>query len=36
LLTTPNPSYAGDMEMFNILGLQPRESFKKEKEPAEA
>lgn len=28
LLTTPNPSFSEDMEMFNILGLKPREAFK--------
>jgi biotin synthase len=28
LLTTPNPSFDEDMAMFNLLGLQPRESFK--------
>lgn len=31
LLTTPNPSVIDDMEMFSILGLKPREAFKKEK-----
>lgn len=36
LLTTPNPSFNDDMEMFKILGLQPRESFKLEKETVEA
>ena len=37
LLTTPNPSFTNDMEMFGLLGLHPRESFKTEKaqEPAE-
>jgi biotin synthase len=30
LLTTPNPSVIDDMEMFSILGLKPREAFKKE------
>lgn len=30
LLTTPNPGYTDDMEMFDVLGLRPRESFKKE------
>ena len=30
LLTTPNPSVLDDMEMFSILGLKPREAFKKE------
>lgn len=34
LLTTPNPSYNSDMEMFAILGLKPREAFKNEKELA--
>lgn len=28
LLTTPNPSFNEDMEMFKILGLTPREAFK--------
>lgn len=28
LLTTPNPAFNEDMEMFNILGLKPREAFK--------
>ncbi len=27
LLTTPNPLYNQDMEMFNILGLTPKKSF---------
>ena len=31
LLTTPNPSVKSDMEMFQILGLTPREAFKNEK-----
>jgi len=31
LLTTPNPSYANDMQMFDILGLQSREAFKENK-----
>jgi biotin synthase len=30
LLTTPNPSFDTDMEMFRILGLKPREAFKEE------
>lgn len=30
LLTTPNPTFDEDMTMFNMLGLQPREAFKKE------
>ena len=29
LLTTPNPEFSADMEMFNLLGLKPREAFKK-------
>ncbi len=32
LLTTPNPTFEEDMNMFNLLGLQPREAFKNEKE----
>ena len=28
LLTTPNPSFNDDMEMFGILGLKPRDAFK--------
>jgi biotin synthase len=28
LLTTPNPSFNEDMEMFDILGLRPRKAFK--------
>jgi biotin synthase len=28
LLTTPNPSFMNDMEMFKLLGLKPREAFK--------
>ncbi|WP_207532552.1 biotin synthase BioB [Desertivirga arenae] len=28
LLTTPNPSVNEDMQMFEILGLKPREAFK--------
>lgn len=31
LLTTPNPDVDADKEMFALLGLQPRESFKAEK-----
>ncbi len=34
LLTTPNPSFEEDMQMFSLLGLKPRESFKEEKELA--
>ena len=33
LLTTPNPAYKEDMEMFKILGLKPRKAFKNDKEP---
>lgn len=32
LLTTPNPDFDADKEMFQLLGLKPRESFKAEKE----
>ena len=28
LLTTPNPSFADDMAMLELLGLKPREAFK--------
>lgn len=28
LLTTPNPAFNEDMEMFKLLGLKPREAFK--------
>ncbi|MCB0508704.1 MAG: biotin synthase BioB [Chitinophagales bacterium] len=28
LLTTPNPSFTDDMEMFRLLGLKPRAAFK--------
>ncbi len=31
LLTTPNPDFDSDREMFQLLGLKPRESFKEEK-----
>ena len=31
LFTTPNPSFDDDMEMFDMLGLKPREAFKNEK-----
>lgn len=30
LLTTPNPSFNDDMEMFELLGLKPRKAFKDE------
>lgn len=33
LLTTPNPDFKEDMEMFKILGLKPRKAFKNVKEP---
>lgn len=35
LLTTPNPSFNEDMEMFRILGLKPREAFKERKQKIE-
>jgi biotin synthase len=28
LLTTPNPSYSDDQEMFSLLGMTPRQAFK--------
>ncbi|AFD06902.1 biotin synthase BioB [Solitalea canadensis] len=31
LLTTPNPAFNEDMQMFDILGLKARESFKEHK-----
>ncbi len=31
LLTTPNPTFDEDNEMFQLLGLKPREAFKTEK-----
>jgi len=34
LLTTPNPDFKEDMEMFKILGLKPRKAFKNMKESA--
>lgn len=36
LLTTPNPEFSEDMEMFRILGLKPQEAFKKAPQPASA
>ena len=36
LLTTPNPDFSADKEMFDVLGLKPRESFKVEKQLVEA
>ena len=30
LLTTPNPDYASDKEMFDLLGLTPRQAYKEE------
>jgi biotin synthase len=33
LLTTPNPEFDADMEMFRIFGLEPRAPFK-DKQPA--
>ena len=31
LLTTPNPAFEEDNQMFQLLGLKPREAFKDEK-----
>jgi biotin synthase len=28
LLTTPNPAYIQDKEMFQVLNLKPREAYK--------
>jgi len=36
LLTTPNPGFEEDQEMFRILGLKPRVAFKKEKKETTA
>jgi biotin synthase len=33
LLTTPNPEFSEDMEMFRIFGLNPRKAFKGTKQP---
>lgn len=35
LLTTPNPDFNDDKEMFDLLGLVPREAFKYDKESEE-
>lgn len=32
LLTTPNPNFDADKEMFELLGLKPRESFKEQRQ----
>jgi len=34
LLTTPNPAFNADMEMFKVLGLTPKESFADKKAKA--
>jgi biotin synthase len=34
LLTTPNPDFDEDMEMFKILGLKPQKAFKNKEIPA--
>ncbi len=36
LLTTPNPDFDEDMELFRILGLTPREPFKDKKRSSES
>ena len=33
LLTTPNPEFNGDLELFNILGLKPMKAYKKGDKP---
>ncbi|MEW6467328.1 MAG: biotin synthase BioB [Bacteroidota bacterium] len=35
LLTTPNPEFNEDMELFRLLGLQPMEAFSRLKQKAE-
>lgn len=35
LLTTPNPEFNEDMELFKVLGLQPMEAFSRLKQKAE-
>ena len=35
LLTTPNPSFEQDNQLFQLLGLKPRMAFKEESELAE-
>ena len=32
LLTTPNPTFDEDMQMFDLLGLTTRKAFKEEEE----
>jgi biotin synthase len=34
LLTTPNPTFDTDMQMFDILGLIPRRPFQEREQPA--
>jgi biotin synthase len=34
LLTTPNPEFNKDLELFNLLGLQPMKAYKKGDKPA--
>ncbi len=34
LLTTPNPTFDNDMQMFDILGLKPRRPFQEREQPA--
>lgn len=33
LLTTPNPDFNSDMQMFELFGLTPRKAFKEAKQP---
>lgn len=35
LLTTPNPDFKDDQEMFSILGLKPMEAFKNDPRPVQ-
>ena len=34
LLTTPNPEFNKDLELFKILGIQPMKAYKKGDKPA--
>lgn len=36
LLTTPNPDYVSDQQMFSMLGLTPRPAYKEAHQPQEA
>lgn len=36
LLTTPNPGYASDQAMFDLLGIEPRRAYEEAASPCEA